>query len=217
MAKSRPRVILNAAISIDGKIATRTGDSKLSSGQDIKRVHTLRGKVDAVLVGKNTVKRDNPLLTVRFARGKNPLRIILDSKGEIASKSKILKTCKKVPTLIAVSKNVSKKNLCRLQKHQVDVIILGENKIDIKKLLIYLGEKKIRTILLEGGGTVNWEFIKNDLVDDFIITITPFLIGGKDAITLVQGQGFSKIIKSKKLKLNKISRYGNEIVTKYMS
>ena len=85
MEKSRPYVILSAAISIDGKIATRLGDSKLSSKKDRIRLHKLRSKVDAILVGKNTVHRDDPLLTVRYAKGKNPTRIILDSQGRISA------------------------------------------------------------------------------------------------------------------------------------
>ena len=109
MVKSRPKVILSAAVSLDGKIATRTGDSKLSSKKDKKRLHKLRSKVDAILVGRNTVQRDDPLLTVRLVKGKNPTRIILDSLGTIPSNSKIIKTCKKVPSIIAVSKKISKK------------------------------------------------------------------------------------------------------------
>ncbi len=102
MGKSKPYVILSAATSVDGKIATRTGDSNLSSRQDKVRLHKLRSKVDAILVGKNTVLLDNPLLTVRYTRGKNPIRIILDSKGTISKKSKILQTSNKIPTIIAV-------------------------------------------------------------------------------------------------------------------
>ena len=82
MEKSRPRVILSGAISVDGKIATSKNDSKLSSQKDIQRLHKLRSSVDAILIGKNTVSRDNPLLTVRHVKGKNPIRIILDSKGK---------------------------------------------------------------------------------------------------------------------------------------
>ena len=89
MEKSRPYVIISGAISIDGKIATKTGDSKLSSKQDSIRLHKLRSKVDAILVGKNTVLVDDPLLTVRHTIGKNPTRIILDSKGILSNKSKI--------------------------------------------------------------------------------------------------------------------------------
>ena len=96
MEKSRPHVILSAAVTIDGKIATRTGDSKLSSKRDKIRVHKLRSKVDAILVGINTVLLDDPILTVRYAKGKNPVRVVLDSRGTISSKSRILKTCSKI-------------------------------------------------------------------------------------------------------------------------
>ena len=90
MEKSNVHVILSTAISIDGKIATFTGDSKLSSHKDAVRLHKLRSNVDAILVGRNTVMRDNPLLSVRHTKGKNPTRIVLDSKGTISTDSKIL-------------------------------------------------------------------------------------------------------------------------------
>ena len=159
MEKSRPYVILSGAISVDGKIATKTGDSKLSSKQDSIRLHKLRSKVDAILVGKNTVLVDNPLLTVRHTIGKNPTRIILDSKGILSNKSKILQTSDKVKTIIVVSKQISKLNLEKLNKFPVEIIIAGKNSINIKLLLKKLLEKKIKTILVEGGGTINWEFV----------------------------------------------------------
>ena len=215
MEKSRPKVILSAAMTLDGKIATKTGDSKLSSIQDKVRIHKLRSKVDAILVGSNTIKRDDPLLTVRHTKGKNPLRIILDSKANIDQKSQIIKTCKKIPTIIAVSKKASKKNIDKLKKFPLEIIITGNKLVNIKNLLQTLSKKKIKTLLVEGGGTVNWEFVKQGLVDEIIITITPYLIGGKNAITLVDGEGFSSIQKATKLKLNKTCRLGNEIVLHY--
>ena len=215
MEKSRPRVILSAAMSLDGKIATKTGDSKLSSKQDKVRIHKLRSKVDAILVGSNTVKRDDPLLTVRYVKGKNPLRIVLDSKATINQKSQIIRTCKKIPTIVAVSKKASRQNISKLKKHPLEIMVLGENQVNIKSLLKSLSKKKIKTLLVEGGGTVNWEFIKLGLVDELIVTITPYLIGGQNAITLVEGEGFSHIHKSTKLKLKKICQLGNEIVLHY--
>ncbi len=215
MEKSKPSVILSAAVSIDGKIATRTGDSRLSSKRDKIRVHKLRSKVDAILVGINTVLLDDPILTVRYAKGKNPIRVVLDSKGTISSKSRILKTCSKIPTIIAVSKTATRKNIKRLNKHPIEILITGDKKINVKKLLKFLLRKKIKRILLEGGGTVNWEFINQGLIDEMIITITPFLIGGKDATSLVEGKGFPKISKSKKFKLRKTIRMGNELVLYY--
>ena len=215
MEKSRPKVILSAAMSLDGKIATKTGDSKLSSKQDKVRIHKLRSKVDAILVGSNTIKRDDPLLTVRHTKGKNPLRIILDSKANIDQKSQIIKTCKKIPTIIAVSKKASKNNIDKLKKYPLEIIITGNKLVNIKNLLRILYKKKIKTLLVEGGGTVNWEFVKQGLVDEIIITITPYLIGGKNAITLVEGEGYSLIQKATKLKLKKTCRLGNEIVLHY--
>ena len=216
MEKSRPYIILSAAISIDGKIATRTGDSKLSSNQDYVRLHKLRSKVDGILVGKNTVIHDNPLLTVRYTKGKNPVRIILDSQGNISSKSKILQTSNEVPTIIAVSKKITKSNLKKLYKFPVDVIITGENSVNIKSLLKKLSDKKITTILVEGGGTINWEFIKQNLFDELIITLSPFLIGGNNAISFIQGNGFDKISKSPNLRLKSIKRLKNHLVLNYV-
>ena len=215
MEKSRPYVILSGAISVDGKIATKTGDSKLSSKQDSIRLHKLRSKVDAILVGKNTVLVDNPLLTVRHTIGKNPTRIILDSKGILSNKSKILQTSDKVKTIIVVSKQISKLNLEKLNKFPVEIIIAGKNSINIKLLLKKLLEKKIKTILVEGGGTTNWEFVKHNIFDELIITISPFVIGGNNAVSLVEGEGFRKISKSPNLRLKSTKRLKNHFVLHY--
>ena len=216
MEKSKPHIILSAAISIDGKISTVTGDSKLSSNPDYIRLHKLRSKVDGILIGKKTVIQDDPLLTVRYTRGKNPIRIILDSKGTLSSKSKILQTSNKVPTIIAVSKKITKSNLDKLHKFPVDVIITGENSVNIKSLLEKLSDKKIATILVEGGGTVNWEFVKQNLFDELIITLSPFLIGGNNAISFIQGVGFDKISKSPNLRLKSTKRLKNHLVLNYV-
>ena len=215
MGKSKPYVILSAAISIDGKIATKTGFSHLSSKQDSIRLHKLRSKVDAILIGKNTVLRDNPILTVRHIKGKNPIRIILDSKGSLSKNSKILQTSNKIPTIIAVSKIIPKSNLEKLQQFPVEVIITGKKSVDIKSLLRKLSDKKIKIILVEGGGTVNWEFIKNNLFDELIVTVSPFLIGGNSAISFVEGKGFEEISKSPKLQLKTTKRLKNHLVLNY--
>jgi len=216
MAKFSPHVILSAALSIDGKISTRSGDSKLSSKEDSIRLHKLRSKVDAILIGKNTLLQDDPLLTVRYTKGKNPTRIILDSKGTIPINSKIIKTSNEIPTIIVVSKKISKINLLKLQKLPIEIIIAGENSINLKLLLKKLSSKKIKTVLVEGGGTVNWEFIKNDLFHELIITLSPFLVGGNDSISFVEGEGFRKISNSPNLKLKSIKRLKNYLVLNYV-
>ena len=216
MEKSNPYVILSAAISIDGKISTRTNDSKLSSKNDSIRLHKLRSKVDAILIGKNTLLQDNPLLTVRHTKGKNPIRIILDSKGTISINSKIIKTSNKIPTIVAVSKKISKVNLSKLKKLPIEIIVVGENSVNLKLLMKKLSNKKIKTILVEGGGTVNWEFIKNNLFNELIVTLSPFLIGGNDSTSFVEGKGFAKISNSPNLKLKSIKRLKNYLVLNYI-
>ena len=216
MEKSNPHIILSAAISIDGKISTRTNDSKLSSKDDSIRLHKLRSTVDAILIGKNTLLQDDPLLTVRHTKGKNPIRIILDSKGTIPINSKIIKTSNEISTIIAVSKKISKVNLLKLKKLPIEIIIAGDNSVNLKLLMKKLSKKKIKTVLVEGGGNVNWEFIKNNLFNELIVTLSPYLIGGNDAISFIEGKGFAKISNSPNLKLKSIKRLKNYVVLNYI-
>jgi 2,5-diamino-6-(ribosylamino)-4(3H)-pyrimidinone 5'-phosphate reductase len=217
MESFRPRVIFSAAITLDGKLASRNGDSKLSSKIDKIRVHKLRSKVDAILIGKNTVKIDDPLLSVHNIKKKNPIRIILDSNATISTSSRILKTCSKIPTVIVVTKKAQKKNLQKLEKFPVQIVVCGNNTVSIKKLLVVLKKKGIKNILVEGGGATNWAFVKENLIDEAIITITPYLVGGMTATTLVDGNGFSTITKSIRLKLKNVKKMKNEVVLHYQN
>lgn len=219
MEVSRPRIILSAALSIDGKIATRKGDSKFSSKDDSIRLHKLRSRVDAILVGKNTVMQDDPMLTVRHVKGRNPTRIVLDSKGEISRNSKILRTSTQIPTIIAVSKQIPESNLQKLSKFPVDVIVTGTCSVNLKSLLRQLSKRQITTVLVEGGGTTHWEFIRQNLFDELIVVISPFLIGGNsssDAVPFVAGHGFDKISKSPNLRLESVKRLKNHLVLNYL-
>ena len=217
MGSSRPRVIFSAAITLDGKLATRNSDSKLSTKKDKIRVNKLRSKVDAILVGKNTVKVDDPLLSAHDIKKKNPIRIILDSNATISTSSRILKTCSKIPTVIVVTKKAQKKNLQKLEKFPVQIVVCGNNTVSIKKLLVVLKKKGIKNILVEGGGATNWAFVKENLIDEAIITITPYLVGGMTATTLVDGDGFSTITKSIRLKLKNVKKMKNEVVLHYQN
>ncbi len=203
-------------MSLDGKIATRSGDSKLSSKRDLVRVHKLRSTVDAILVGRRTAMVDDPSLTVKYVKGKNPIRIILDSRASIKSNSKIVRTSKSVPTIIAVSEKISEKNLARLQRYGLEVIKCGKNKINLRKLLLILRKKNIKKLLVEGGGTTNWSFFSEGLFDEVIITLTPYIIGGKDAISLVQGRGFDKISRAYCITLKDVHRMKDELVLHYV-
>jgi 2,5-diamino-6-(ribosylamino)-4(3H)-pyrimidinone 5'-phosphate reductase len=215
MGSFRPRVIFSAAITLDGKLATRNSDSKLSSKKDKIRVNKLRSKVDAILVGKNTVKVDDPLLSAHDIKKKNPIRIILDSNATISTSSRILKTCSKISTIIVVTKMAPKKNLQKLEKFPVQIIVCGKYTVNIKKLLVILKKEGIKNILVEGGGRTNWAFVKENLVDEVIITITPYLVGGITATTLVDGNGFPTIAKSIRLRLKNITKMKNEVILHY--
>ncbi|MDC0193554.1 2,5-diamino-6-(ribosylamino)-4(3H)-pyrimidinone 5'-phosphate reductase [Candidatus Nitrosopelagicus sp.] len=215
MEKSRPYVILSAAMTLDGKIGKNKTKIKLSSKKDKTRVHRLRANVDGILIGKNTLDADNPMLSVRYSKGKNPVRILLDSRGTIKSSSKIIQSCNKIPTIIATTNLISKKNLCRLEKFPLEVIKCGKTSVDTVKLLKLLYKKDIKKILLEGGGTINWTFLKNGFVDEIIVTITPYILGGSNSISLVEGVGFKNLFPTKKLKLEKIQKIGSELVVYY--
>ena len=139
----------------------------------LKNIHERSGSWDWKYYQRN---QDDPLLTVRYVKGKNPIRIILDSNGTIKNDSRIIKTSKRIPTIIIVSEIITKSNLNRLQKLPIDVIVCGKNQVNIVKLLSILSKKGIKTILLEGGGTLNRSFLKKNLIDEMIITLTPYIL-----------------------------------------
>lgn len=216
MVICRPHIILNAAMSIDGKIATVTRDSQLSSKKDMERVHKLRSSVDAILVGKNTINYDDPLLTVRLTDGKNPTRVIMDSMASISCDSRILQSCDSIPTIIAVSKKAPKNKLDLLKKLPVEIIISGEESVNPIPLVETLYRKGIKSIMVEGGGNVNWAFVKNRLFDELYVTVSPFLIGGSNAVSLVEGDGFKTIQESAKLSLESVTQLEDHIVLHYV-
>ena len=214
MENCKSMIVLSAAITLDGKIGQRNNKVVLSSKSDKIRVHKLRSKFDAILVGKNTVEQDDPLLTVRHAKGKNPTRIILDSHGTIKNTSKIIKTAKNIPTIIVTSQLVSKRNFSRLKNLPLDVIVCGKNQVDVRKLVPILCKKGIKKILVEGGGTLNLSFLKNNLINEIIVTVTPFVLGSENSVNLFEG-----ILKPTKnlssFKLKKVQKNTNEIVLNY--
>ena len=215
MVDSKPKITLSAAITLDGKIGLKNKHIVLSSKSDKIRVHKLRSKSDAILVGKNTVQQDDPLLTVRYVKGKNPIRIILDSNGTIKNDSRIIKTSKRIPTIIIVSEIITKSNLNRLKKLPIDVIVCGKNQVNIVKLLSILSKKGIKTILLEGGGTLNRSFLKKNLIDEMIIALTPYILGSENTINLFEGMSFPSLKMKLPLKLKNVQKYGNEIILNY--
>ncbi len=205
-------VIINSATSIDGKIATRNGESKISSHQDLHKLHRLRCHVDGVIVGISTVLKDDPLLTIRFTKcssKRNPTRIIIDTRARIPLKSRIVKTAGKIETIVVVSKEASPEKIMKLIQTGIKIIIVEKkgNRVDLKRTFKILEtEIGLKKVLVEGGGEINWSVIKNNLFDEIRVTVSPLIIGGKKATTLVEGKGFGKINECFKLKLLTVNK-----------
>ena len=211
-------VILNAAMSIDGKISTRKNDSAISSKLDLVRVHKLRSTVDGIVIGISTVLEDDPMLNVRYSttRKKNPTRIIIDSKARIPLNSRIIDSSNKIQTIIAVTHNASSRKIKEIQKKGAQVLVYGNGKVNLRNLFQQLEKMGLKKIIVEGGGEINWSVLKLGLVNELVVTISPVIIGGRDAKTLVEGKGFTNISDGIKMKLsNTIIQNKNEIVLFY--
>jgi 2,5-diamino-6-(ribosylamino)-4(3H)-pyrimidinone 5'-phosphate reductase len=213
------KVIINSAMTIDGKISSYNGNSCISSKKDLVRVHKLRSKVDAIVVGINTVIIDNPMLNIRFIRNNriSPTRIIIDSYGRIPLDSKILKSAANIKTIIVVTKQASRDTIEQIKKLGAYVIIIGSKLVNLKRLFKMLYDMGYRKILIEGGGELNWSCLHDGIVNELIITIAPKVLGGRNAITLVEGRGYSTISQGIELKLTKIiqNKNNNEITLFY--
>lgn len=211
-------VILNAAMSIDGKISTRKNDSAISSKLDLVRVHKLRSTVDGIMIGISTVLGDDPMLNVRYSTTatKNPTRIIIDSKARIPLNSRIIESSNKIQTIIAVTHNASSRKIKEIQKRGAQVLVYGNGKVNLRNLFQQLEKMGLKKIIVEGGGEINWSVLKLGLVNELVVTISPVVIGGRDAKTLVEGKGFTNISDGIKMKLsNTIIQNKNEIVLFY--
>jgi len=213
---SRPYVILNAAMSLDGKIATYTGDSRMSSPADLGRVHRLRASVDGIMIGMRTLLRDDPKLTVKFARGRKPHRIIVDSNAQTPLTSYVVRTAREIPTIVAVTSRAPKTRIEILERRGVKVFVCGKGSlVSLKILLQTLRKLGIRKILLEGGGALNWSMVSNGLVDEISVAITPRILGGEEAVTLVEGKGSPRVKDGFKLKLLNTAKYGPDLIVRY--
>lgn len=210
------KVIMNGAMTVDGKIATASGDSKISSNEDLVRVHRLRASVDAIVVGISTILADDPQLTVRLVKGKNPTRVIVDSMGRIPIDSQIMRMATKIKTIIAATDQAPKEKILKLEDMGAQVLVISEGKrgqsaavphgVNLKDLFGRLEKMRLRRILVEGGGELNWSLLRLGFVDELTVTIAPKIAGGRLATTLVEGDGFDEIAQALRLKLGKVQR-----------
>jgi 2,5-diamino-6-(ribosylamino)-4(3H)-pyrimidinone 5'-phosphate reductase len=210
----RPHVIMNAGMTLDGKISTKSGDSAISSKEDLERVHMIRKDVDAIMVGINTVLEDDPRLSIHKIKTdkKNPLRIIVDSKGRTPTNARVFNEEGK--TVVAVSLSADDEQVRKLSE-KAELIVCGNDMVNMLCLMKKLYKMGVKRILLEGGGTLNWGMLSEGLVDEIRVAIAPRIAGGKNAVSLVSGDGFEKIAEGTKLKLVRHYPLGEDFIMEY--
>ena len=210
-----PFCIMKTASTLDGKIATITGDSKWVTNEKSREyVHYIRHRLSAIMVGADTVIKDNPSLTTRLKdiKGRNPVRIIADSSARIPLDSKVFK--EEGRTIIATTEKASKDKLNSIKELGGEIIItpLKEDRVDLNFLMKKLGEEKIDSVLLEGGGTLNYSALRAGIVDKVMTFIAPKIIGGALAKTSVAGEGIEFMKDAINLKDINITRFDNDIL-----
>lgn len=211
----KPFVVLKAAMTLDGKIATATGQSKWITNETSRAYgYKLRDIYDGIMVGINTVIEDNPMLTARVDGGKNPIRIVVDSSLKIDINANVVQD-KSAKTIIATTDKADKDKFLKLQAQDVDVIVVDKDendKVDIEKLLDILGQQNICSILVEGGATLSGSFVAKKLVDKVYFFIAPKIIGGKEAKTPVAGTGILNLQEALALKDIQIEKLEEDIL-----
>jgi diaminohydroxyphosphoribosylaminopyrimidine deaminase/5-amino-6-(5-phosphoribosylamino)uracil reductase len=215
----KPFVTLKAAASLDGKVATRSGDSRwISSEASRNYVHRLRREMDAVMVGIGTVLKDDPLLTVRLPGETclhHPLRVIVDSRLRIPFHSQLVQTAGQYPTLVATTRAASSLRGQRLAGAKVEVLVVkrdGQGRVSLKALMEELARRGLMSVLLEGGPTLNASALKERLVDHLLFFFAPKVIGGKSAPAMIGGEGALRIQEAERVRILKIRRIGPDVL-----
>ena len=214
---------LKTAMTLDGKIATYTGDSRwVTNNKSREYVHRLRHKYSSIMVGIGTVLADDPLLTTRLkdidgknpVRGKNPIRIIVDTKGNIPLDAKVLQCDENTKTIVATTESAGDEKIKDIEKTGAEVIITPskDNRVDLSYLMRSLGEKKIDSILLEGGSSLNYSALKEGIVDKVISFIAPKIIGGGSSKTPVGGDGIPYMKDAISLRDINIHRFEDDVM-----
>ncbi|MBN1281047.1 MAG: 2,5-diamino-6-(ribosylamino)-4(3H)-pyrimidinone 5'-phosphate reductase [Candidatus Thermoplasmatota archaeon] len=212
----RPHVTVNCAMSADGKIALPTrAQMRISCDEDIKRMYRLRHQSDAVLVGVGTILTDDPKLTVKeqyVPHPKQPLRVVLDSKARTPAHAQVLNSVAK--TLIITGSGKTK----RFTGSHIEVVSCKTTKsglLDLHQVVDLLWQRGVRSVLVEGGGTVIWECLHHQIVDDMYIYIGPYVIGGKHTPTVADGTGIKDEQHVIPLRLVTSKRLGPGVVLRY--
>lgn len=208
----QPFVTLKSAVSLDGKIATTSGESKWITSEEARLdVHHYRHIHDAILVGVNTVLKDNPSLTTRLPNGgKNPIRVILDHHLRTPLEANVV-TDRIAPTWIVTSKHAPIEKIDELQGRGINVLKLEDEKIQVPTLLSLLGKHEVTSLFVEGGSEINSSFLKSRHINQVITYVAPKLIGGKNAPTAFGGEGFSNMKDIMSLEIKDVVKIGSDL------
>lgn len=208
-----PFVAMKYAMTLDGKIASFTGDSKWVTGEKARQhVHVLRKKYSAIMAGVDTVIADDPMLNCRIEEGIDPVRIICDSHLRIPMESQIVRSADRIPTIVACAEDVDETIRHRLETTGVETIKTeGEKQVSLPALFRKLGERKIDSVLAEGGGTLHGSLLSSGCVSRVYAYIAPKLIGGYGAKSPVEGKGMEKMAEAKGLSDIEILSLGEDI------
>jgi diaminohydroxyphosphoribosylaminopyrimidine deaminase/5-amino-6-(5-phosphoribosylamino)uracil reductase len=217
VTQGRPFVIAKSAMTLDGWTATSTGHSRWVTNERSRDwVHRLRSQVDGILVGVGTVMADDPLLNTRLkkGRGKDPVRIIVDTHLSIPPSARVLGHAQGSETLIAVGEGVGSRRLRRIERKGISFLRCPEKegRIDLKVLMQKLGTRSITSVLLEGGATLMGAMIRERLVDKFCVFKAPRILGGSDGRPMALGKGPSSMDQSIPLKDIRIRRFGEDLL-----
>lgn len=212
-----PFCIMKTAMTLDGKIATKSGDSKwISNELSREYVHQIRHRVSAIMVGVETVLRDNPILTTRLKdrQGVNPIRIVVDSKARTPVNSQILNSHTAAKTIIATTDRADLDKIEAFKRKQAEVWVLPtkDGRVDLQCLMKKMGEVGIDSVLLEGGGTLNYSALQTGIIDKVLSFISPKIIGGYEAKTPVEGEGKEYIQDAFLLECKRIQTFGEDIM-----
>lgn len=214
MRTGRPFVTMKYAMTMDGKIATRTGESQWITGEKARcRVHEDRNEMMAIMVGVGTVISDDPMLTCRIEGGCNPIRIICDTRLTTPLASQVIQTADKIPTIIATSCTNQERQKPYLDMHcQIITVDCMEEHLNLNTLMECLGQQKIQSILLEGGGTLNWSALHSGIVDRIQAYIAPKIFGGAKAKSPVEGIGVETPNQAVAIQNKRITMVGEDIL-----
>lgn len=212
----RPFVVLKAATSLDGRIATRGGESKWITSEEARRAgHLLRDRLDAICVGVNTVLADDPELTARLPDTRNPVRVVLDSRLRTPPSSKLVRSAREVRTLIATTREADLERRRLLESRGVEVLVVKrtrEGRVDLGRLLEALAERELNSVLVEGGGSVLGAFVDAKLVNKVVLFLAPMIIGGEGAPHAVGGRGVKRLGEALRLERLETERVGPDLM-----